>query len=140
MIAFLTFENWLRDHWGYTAVVHFEDIMLFLAGIFIGGLIVAYLGGRAIYLMKKHDGLGHGRFKLYKHTGDDGKKHFLVDPQSTAEGMETLLLMIFQHLFNHKSYTIRDELRTKKFLIVIAILGVIVLILAFLSIDTVLFP
>lgn len=140
MTLFLHFENWLRDQWGYIAVVHFEDIMLFLTGVFLGSLIVTYLGGRAIYLMKKHDGLGRGKFKLYRHTDNDGKRHYLVDPQSIGEGMETLLLMIFQNIFPSKSYTIRDERRTRKFIIVIIIVGAIVSFLAFLSINTVLFP
>ena len=55
---FLNIERWLDSKWGYEAVVHFEDIAVFVSGIFIGMIIMAFLSGMVVFKMQKIKNLG----------------------------------------------------------------------------------
>ena len=55
---FLNIERWLDSKWGYNAVVHFEDIVVFISGIFVGMIIMVFLSGRVVFKMQKIKNLG----------------------------------------------------------------------------------
>lgn len=133
---FIAFESWLEKHFGYAFVVHFEDCITFSAGIFIGMLIMAFLSGRVVFKLQKVKNLGSNKVKLIKFK-HEGFKHYIADPHSIGESVETLLLVIFRPLFTHNDYTLRDEKRTKIFLIIVCMIGVILLILAYISISNI---
>jgi hypothetical protein len=134
--SFIKFEEYLSQVFGYRFVVHFEDCILFIAGIFLGMLIMSCLSGRVVFRLQKVKDIG-SRVKLIKFI-HEGRQHYIADPQSVGESIETLLLVIFRPMFQIKEYNYRDERRTKIFLIVMLILGVTFFILAFLCISTVL--
>ncbi|NFE84067.1 hypothetical protein FDB42_12405 [Clostridium botulinum] len=134
---FLRIEYWLDSKLGYNAVIHFEDIILFLSGIFIGMLIMIALSGKVVFKLQKVKNLGGNKIKLIKFIKEDGKKTYIADPKNVGESIETLLLVIFRPAFTYKQYTLRDEKRTKVFLIIMAIVGTLLFILAFFSIATV---
>lgn len=50
---FLDFEEWLGGKYGFSFVVHFEDIILFAAGVFLGMLIMSVLSGRVVFKLQK---------------------------------------------------------------------------------------
>jgi hypothetical protein len=133
---FIAFETWLAHHFGYTFVVHFEDTITFSAGIFVGMLIMAFLSGRVVFKLQKVKNLGSNKVKLvrFKH---EGVKQYIADPKNVGEAIETLLLVIFRPLFTNKEYDYRDEKRTRNFLIIVVIIGVIILILAVFSISNI---
>lgn len=133
---FLNFERWLVSIFGYRFIIYFEDSIVLIAGIFIGMLIMAILSGRVVFKLTKVNNLGANRLKLirFKH---EGVKQYIADPHNISESVETLLLVIFRPLFQIKEYNYRDERRTKIFLIVTCIVGVIVFTLAIICIFTV---
>lgn len=136
MTWFLDFEQWLSDRFGYAFVVHFEDCITFSAGVFIGMLIMACLSGLVVFKLQKVKNLGSNKVKLIKFK-HEGVKQYVADPQSVGESIETLLLVIFRPLFTNKEYDLRDEKRTRNFLIIMCLIGVILITLAFLGISNV---
>ena len=46
---FIILENWLCNKFGYDSVIHFEDTVVFGAGIFIGMIIMAFLAGIVVF-------------------------------------------------------------------------------------------
>ena len=136
MTWFLDFETWLAHKFGYEFVVHFEDTMTFGAGIFIGMFIMAGLSGMVVFKLQKVKYLGSNNVKLlgFKHNG---VKQYIADPQSVGESIETLLLVIFRPIFTNREYDFRDEKRTRNFLILMCIIGVFVLILAYISVTNI---
>jgi hypothetical protein len=133
---FIKFETWLARTFGYTFVVHFEDTMTFCAGIFIGAILMAFLAGIVVFKLQKVKNLGSNNVKLlgFKH---DGVQQYIADPHSVGESIETLLLVIFRPIFTNKEYDFRDEKRTRNFLIIMCIIGVVVLILAYISVTNI---
>ena len=133
---FYDLENWMCSLFGINFVIHFEDITVFLSGIFIGILIMAALCGKVIFKIKKDIDMGTKKINLvrFKH---EGFKHYVANPNNIAESIETLLLVIFRPLFQDKEYTYRDERRTKIFLSVIFLSGIIILILAIMCVTSV---
>lgn len=133
---FISFEEYLSQVFGYRFVVHFEDSILFIAGIFLGMLIMSGLSGRVVFKLQKIKNIG-SRVKLIKFV-HEGNKQYIADPQNTGEAIETLLLVIFRPMFKIKEYNYRDERRTKIFLLFMMILGIIFFVLAIMCISTVL--
>jgi len=132
MSWFISFEKWVLKNFGYNFVVHFEDTMTFSAGIFIGALVMAFLCGRVVFKLTRIKHIGHNvKLLRFQH---EGFKQYVADPQSVGESIETLLLVIFRPIFTNRNYDFRDEKRTKIFLIIIAIVGTLVVILAVASI------
>lgn len=136
MNLFLKFETWLSTYWGYHAVIHFEDLILFLAGIFVGMLLMVYLSGRVILRLQKMKDLGSNQVNLIRIL-DHGEKTYIANPKNISEAMETLLLVIFKPLATINEYTMRDEKRTKILILSLLVIGVLVLILAFCCIFTI---
>lgn len=137
---FINIEYWLYQRFGYNSVIHFEDTVQFLAGIFIGMLIMVFLSGRVVFKIRPVKNLGENKIKLIKFVKDNGEKTYVADPKNLGESMETLLLVIFQPAFTYKQYSLRDERRTKIFIVVMTIIGVLLLILGICSILTIFIP
>ena len=121
---FLNIEYWLNNRFGYRAVIHFEDTVQFLAGIFLGMIIMVFLSGRVVFKLQKIKNLGSNKIKLIKFVKENGEKTYIADPHSIGESMETLHLVIFRPVCTYKEYTLRDEKRTKVFLIFMALIGI----------------
>lgn len=134
---FIIFENWLYGKLGYNFVVHFEDSILFCARIFIGMMIMSLLAGIVVFKIQKIKNLGSNKVKLMQFQ-HEGVHHYVADPHTVSESVETLLLVIFRPLFTKKEFDFRDEKRTRNFLIIMGILGILLLVLATLCISTVL--
>lgn len=117
---------------GYENVIQLKDSILFLAGIFLGGLVMAVLSGRSLFRLQKDDNLG--KISLVRFV-KSGRKYVLANPNTTGEAIESLLLSIFRPMFTKKSYTIRDEQRTKRFLIFLSLIGFALCVLAFFLIN-----
>ncbi|WP_297420550.1 hypothetical protein [Clostridium sp.] len=133
---FLNFEEWLLNEWGFSSVVHFEDSVTFLSGIFIGMLITIALCGRIVFRLKKEEKLGENKVQLVR-GNRNGYRYYVADPKTPFEAIETLLLALFAPIFKYKSYDYRDERRTKIFLLILLITGIIIFILAVMSISNI---
>lgn len=122
------------DLFGYENVIHIKDAILFAAGIFLGALIMAALSGKNLFKLQKRNNLG--KISLLKFV-KSGKKYILSNPKNSGEAIETLLISIFKPFFTKKSYTVRDERRTKRFLVSLLIFGIILCLLAAYLIHTI---
>lgn len=133
---FLNFEEWLLHQFGYNSVVHFEDSLVFLSGIFIGTLVTVSLCGRIVFRLTKEEHLEKGKVQLLnlKHGGI---RYYVASPKNIYESIETLLLALCAPIFKYKKYDYRDEKRTKIFLTLMLILGITILILAIMSISNI---
>lgn len=133
---FLNFEEWLLNKWGFNSVVHFEDSITFLSGIFIGILVTVALCGRILFRLTKKEKLGENRVQLVR-GNHHGYRYYVADPKTPFEAIETLLLALCAPIFKHKSYNYRDERRTKIFLLLLLIIGIIIFILAIMAISNI---
>lgn len=124
---------------GYRNVVRVEDIVLLVAGFFLGVLTMAVLSGKFLYRVKKVEDLGKGKIKMLR-LNDEGESRYIVSFKSFHEAVEQVLLLSFSPFFTKRNYSIRDEKRTKKFLIIMFFIAVIVLIWAIFSIANVFAP
>lgn len=139
---FLKLEYWLYVKFGYNFVVHLEDFLLCTSSIFIGILIMSILSGNVIMKIQKIPIDENGkRMKRIKWVlMEDNQNNFIVQPENIGEAVETILIIAFKPLFTYKHYGIRDERRTKIFILCLFILGVVLTIFAFLSLITVFNP
>lgn len=133
---FINFEKWLQNQFGYTFVVHFEDIVLSGASFFVGFLTMAVMAGHVIFKLQKRDKLGQNTVKLMKFKVN-GNRQYVADPKNTGEAIETLLLTIFAPFFRYKTYNYHDQRRTEIFLIFMLFFGIILVVLAYFSISNV---
>lgn len=137
---FINIEYWLYERFGYDFIIHFEDTVQFLSGIFIGMIIMVFMSGRVVFKVHPVKNLGKNKIKLIRFVKENGEKTYVADPQSLGESMETLLLVTFQPAFTYKQYSFRDERRTKIFIVTMSVVGAILLILGFFSIVTIFTP
>ncbi len=135
---FLSFEKWLSKTLGYDFVVHFEDGIVFGSGIMLGLIIMAILCGHVVFRLKKIKDFKSKQIKLirFKHEGIN-RYEYAVAPENVGESIETLLLVIFRPFFQDRDYDLRDERRTKIFLIIMGIIAIVLFTLAILCISTV---
>lgn len=114
-------EQYLVDTFGYQHVIEAKDVMLFVSGVFIGGLILAGLSARVFYKVTKLNSLGKvSSLRLYI----EGKRHYFANPSGFCEALEILLIVIFLPTLRKRDYTIKDEKRTILFIIILGIAGV----------------
>ncbi|MEG1927732.1 MAG: hypothetical protein RR090_03795 [Niameybacter sp.] len=130
------YETTMVQIFPYNFLVHFEEVALILAGIFIGILIMAAFGANFIRDLYSVDNHGIHAFRMVRVK--EGKKTlYKVSFKSFSEAFQQLLLLGFSPIFTFKSYTERDEKRTKRFIVWMFILGVCMVAFAILSICTV---
>lgn len=127
----------LISKFGYFNIVHAKDAILFLAGVFMGIIIMSLLSGNVIHKLQKREDLGKINLVRFIH---EGKRHYLANPQTYSESVETLLILILKPLFTIKTYTIKDEKRTIRFLILILSIGSILFLLSLIFINTTILP
>lgn len=137
---FLAMESYLGETFGYAVVVCFEDLMVFLGGGVVFMFITLLLCGRAFLKLNKTEDLGNEEVTLIKVLKNNGKRIYAANPKSLIEATEILLLVIFKPLGTKNEYTMRDERRTKKIIMVWVIIEIIIVIFAVFSISTVYFP
>ena len=118
----------------YETVVMLQDLILFLFAFFLGATFVTYLISTVFIRTKKIDGEKYRNITMIRFKDDNDKVFFINDNNNVFETMYTLLLIIFSPWFTRKSYTKRDEKRTKIFIVILIIIEIIVTIFALLSI------
>ena len=134
---FLTFEHWLMKMFGYDFVVHFEDTLLFCSGIFLGMVIMACLSGNVLYKIKKLNSTQGSNLQLFRLNCNNDTR-FFIDSKNTYESIEILLILIFSPFFTRKQYSLRDTKRTKLVIICLILFGILIIMLAIISINTIL--
>lgn len=136
---FLKYEHTVVKVFGYEFAIHLEECVLVLAGIFLGGIIMALLAGNFIRKLYKIEDFGHSKVKMIRISEGTSSK-YIIGFKNFAEAFEQVLLLAFSPLFTIKHFTKRDEKRTKLFLVVMGIVATITIIFAILSICTVFEP
>lgn len=130
------YQNILVNFFGYEFAVHLEEVILVLAGIFIGIFIMALLAGNFILKLYSIEDFGESKIKMIR-IDHGSKSKYIIYFKTFSEAVEQVLLLSFSPFFTIKRFTKRDELRTRRFLIFMFILAFITICFAFLSICTV---
>lgn len=125
--------DWLIANYGYRNVIVVKDVILCLAGIFIGSIIHSLLSGNVVQKLEKYEKLGE-KVVAISMKDEKGETHF-VNPHSFEEAVETWLSLIFMPIFKIRRFTLRDQRRTKRFIYCLYVVEVIVIILAILFIG-----
>lgn len=133
---FLRMEQRMAERFGYRFTVHFEDFLLAAGCISLGMMLMAVFSGSALSKIRTIRQRRLDRIKLMDiHKGK--KREYIVNADSIAEFTETLLIIILKPLGTIKRYTLKDEKRTRKLMIIFLAIGFILIFLAFLSVCTV---
>lgn len=130
------YEETMVEIFPYNFLVHFEEVILILAGIFIGILIMAAFGANFLRDLYSVDNHGIHAFRMIR-VKEGRKTLYKVSFRSFSEAFQQLLLLGFSPIFTFKNYTKRDEKRTKRFIISMFIVGILMIGFAVLSICTV---
>ena len=133
---FIEFEKWLGSIWGYASIIYLENLLVFLSGVFIGTVIMAFAMGIFFLKSKRIEGKKFDKFGIIKYV-DGTEKTYFLNPKNIFEIVFMTFSLIFSPLFTIKNYTIKDEKRTFFFVSILLFLGVIVLILSFIATFTV---
>ena len=136
---FHKYEHTVVKIFGYEVAIHLEECVLVLAGIFLGGIIMALLSGNFIRKLYKIEDFGQSKVKLIR-ISEGSKSKYIIGFKSFAEAFQQVLLLAFSPLFTIKHFTKRDEKRTRLFLVIMGIIATITIIFAVLSICTVFEP
>lgn len=128
----LQYEHVTVKLFGYNFMIHFEELILVLAGICLGGIIVSFFAGHFIKDLYHIDDCGKSKLQMVRVTKESNSK-YIINVRNFAEGVEEFLLLSFSPLFTVKQFTKRDEKRTKRFLIVMSIITIVLLIFAIIE-------
>ncbi|MFT8313231.1 MAG: hypothetical protein ABF633_03135 [Clostridium sp.] len=113
--------QWLINTLGYYNTIVLKDVILFVAGVSIGGIIMILLVSRFFYRIKKVESLGRVTSVRFRHGGQDF--HF-IQTNNFWQSIEFLFMAVF--LPSHNQYTLEDIKRTRNLVIFIfVILGVL---------------
>lgn len=136
---FIDFERLIEQKIGYIGVIVFEDLTVFFSGIFIGVLLMTFFTSFIFLRSKRLEGSKFDKFSVIKYY-QDNKPIYFLNPKGLFDTMRMTLLLVFAPWFTIRTYTLRDEKRTKLFITIMSIFATIIIILAILSIYTVYFP
>lgn len=131
------YQDFMLSHFPYVSIIRFEDTMIFLGGICIGGIIMACFVAQFMRNLNKVDDIGSHKLRMVRYYNKDGKRKIIAVFDNFAESFHQVLILVFSEFFTIRKYTMKDEKRTKRFIYLISILVIIILILALLSIATV---
>lgn len=140
MQYFLNFEESLENNFGYHTVIVFEDITIFFSGLFVGALIMTCILSKVFTKSKRIEGNKFNGISLIRFFDGDKRTYFINDNDNVFEAMRVMLLITFSPWFTIKSYTKRDEKRTKIFISLLFTVGFIFIILALFGIFTINVP
>lgn len=129
------YEQLLLDIFGFKVIVHLEEVILLIAGIFIGLFLMCLVASNFIFRLEKLERLGQSKIRILRVT-KNGKATYQCNFTSLSETFQQLFIMLFSPLFTKKKYTLRDEKRTKRFVRIIYIAAILFFIFAILSICT----
>lgn len=113
--------QWLINNLGYYNTIVFKDVILFIAGVSIGGIIMILLVSRFFYRIKKVESLGKVTSVRFRH---EGKDFHYTQTNNFWQSIEFLFMAVF--FPSHNQYTLEDIKRTRNLVIFIfVILGVL---------------
>lgn len=133
------YQHILVSFLGYEFAIHLEEVILVLAGMFIGIFIMALLAGNFIRKLYSIEDFGKSKIKMIRIDHGASSK-YIISFKNFAEAVEQILLLSFSPFFTIKRFTMRDEKRTKRFLVIMSVLAMIIIVFAFISICTVFEP
>lgn len=133
------YEYWIVAWLGYEKAVRVEEFMNSASTFVLGMLTMALISSFFIIRLHSVEDFGKSKVKLVR--VDHGEKSQLVlHIHNIWSAFETLLFLSFSPFCTIKRFTERDARRTRRFLISIEILVAIILIVASVSIFSVLEP
>lgn len=125
---------------GYTAAIHFEELILLLAGIFIGGIIVGIIATRFIMRIRHIDNSKEKSNINLMRVNANGKNWYTLKLGNFMESFRQIFMVLFSMPFTKKRFAEEDKKRTKIFITIIVIIMVAILIFAYFAIESDLKP
>ena len=133
------YEYWMVSHFGYETAVRIEEFMTVLSAFIFGMLVMALLS--SFFILRLHSVEDFGKSKIKLIRVDHGKKSkMIISITNIWTAFETLLFLSFSPFFTIKRFNARDARRTKRSLVFIEVLAIVILIVATFSIFSVLEP
>jgi len=125
---------------GYTVAIHFEEFVLLLAGIFIGGIIVGIIATRFIMRIRHIDNSKEKSKINMMRVSANGKNWYTLKLGSFVESFRQFFLVLFSMPFTKKRFAEEDKRRTRIFITFLVIAMIAVLIFAYFAINSDLKP
>lgn len=133
------YDFWIVSTFGYDLAVRIEDIVYGLSMIFVGILIASICNGAFLRRLRSLKDFGDSQVKLLR--VDNGRKSTqMIQIRTFKEAVEQSILLSFSPLFTFKRFTKRDERRTRRFVRIMFIAGIVILIWGIFTTLTVLRP
>lgn len=133
------YEELLINTFGFGLAVHVEEAILLLAGIFIGEFLMGLVASNFIFKLQKLERLNGSKFRVVRIT-EKGKTVYKCHFSNLYETFYELFCLFFSVFFTKKNYSIKDERRTKLFVVCMYIIASIAVLFAIISICTELTP
>lgn len=132
--------EWAAVHvFGYTGAVHFEEVVLVLTGICIGGIIASMFEANFIRKIYQIDDMGNKQISMTRITVK-GKSWYTIKFTSFLEAFQQVVLLAFSPPFTIGRFTKRDKKRTVVFITIVSILVIALVFFAILAIVSVFSP
>lgn len=121
---------------GYTVAIHFEEVILILAGCFIGGIIVGAVFTAFIMHIRHVDKPKEGESINITRVDVNGKSWYKVKVGHFFETFRQMFLVVFSPPFTKGRFTGPDKRRTRIFIVGVVLTMIIVIIFAILAVSS----
>ena len=124
---------------GYEGAIHFEEVILVLFGIIIGGLLIGAILTNFMRKIHKVDDNGHRSINITRFTAK-GKTWYTVKFGKFTESFRQVFKILLSTPFTVKRFAEEDKRRTRIFMIIIVVGIIVIICLTVLAITSVFTP
>ena len=129
----------IATHLGCTrSIIILQDYFTFFSGIIIGIVFMALLTANFLMKLEKISD-GNKKINMIRVT-HKGTNKYVANLNSFKETLELVFIMAFSPMLTKRSYALKDERRTRKFLFFLSILCVTILTISIWLLSTVYIP
>ena len=120
--------DWMINTFGYTAAIHFKDIMTGVMTFVLGMLLMAFISSFFILRLHSVEDFGKSQLKYIQYDKKKNKSRIILSIPNIWVAYEAILFLSFSPFCTIKRFTSRDARRTKRFIIWLQIIVAIIII------------
>lgn len=120
--------RWMVNTFGYTASIHFKDIMTGVMTFILGMLLMAFISSFFILRLHSVEDFGKSQLKYIQYDKKKNKSRITISIPNIWAAYEAILFLSFSPFCTIKRFTGRDARRTKRFIIWLQIAVVAIII------------
>lgn len=120
--------EWMVRTFGYTASIHFKDIMTGVMTLVLGMLLMAFLSSFFILRLHSVEDFGKSQLKFIQYDQKKNKSRITISIPNIWAAYEAILFLSFSPFCTIKRFTGRDARRTKRFIIWLQIIVAIIIL------------